>query len=303
MGSVSASDVNNNQTQVLSVNDNEIVSMDNAQEILGDGDSGNFSELITEIGFGGDKELSKKIYTYDSGDTIQINTSGTIDGKGAVIDMAGSNITIFNITNASVTFKNLTFKNANITNYGAAIFLNKANLTLIDCQFLNNSAKRGGAVYSSDSAEIIIRDSIFMNNSAMDEGGAVYLRNIFSNFVFENSRFRNNYVRSNISSSAGSGGAVYIVSSKGSFKNCVFELNHATHTGGAVGLNEVIGTVENCVFNNNFVNITFSSTTSAGGGLYLHNGIQSKILSVFQLPRKVVRQLLALPRYSYFCQQ
>jgi hypothetical protein len=81
MGSVSASDVNNDQTQVLSVNDNEIVSMDNTQEILGDGDSGNFSGLIIEIGSGGDKELSKKIYTYDSGDTIQINTSGTIDGK------------------------------------------------------------------------------------------------------------------------------------------------------------------------------------------------------------------------------
>lgn len=281
MGSVSASDVNNNQTQVLSVNDNEIVSMDNAQEILGDGDSGNFSELITEIGSGGDKELSKKIYTYDSGDTIQINTSGTIDGKGAVIDMAGSNITIFNITNASVTFKNLTFKNANITNYGAAIFSYNSNLTLIGCEFLNNSAKRGGAVYAIDSAEIIIRDSIFMNNSAMDDGGAVYLIGIFSNFVFENSRFRNNYVRSNISSSAGSGGAVYIVSSKGFLKNCVFELNHATHTGGAVGLNDVIGTVENCVFNNNFVNITFSSTSSNGGALYLHNGNNTVINSNF----------------------
>jgi predicted outer membrane repeat protein len=176
----------------------------------------------------------------------------------------------------------LTFKNANITNYGAAIFLNKANLTLIGCEFLNNSAKRGGAIYAIDSAEIIIRDSIFMNNFAMDDGGAVYLIGIFSNFVFENSCFRNNYVRSNISSSAGSGGAVYIVSSKGFLKNCVFELNHATHMGGAVGLNDVIGTVENCVFNNNFVkNITFSSASSNGGALYLHNGNNTVINSNF----------------------
>ena len=77
--------------------------------LLGAGETGTFSQLVTEIGSGGNIVLSKKLYTYDSGSRIQITTNSVIDGNGAVIDMAGSNIQVFDLQKAT-TFKNLTIK-------------------------------------------------------------------------------------------------------------------------------------------------------------------------------------------------
>ncbi len=67
-------------------------------------------------------ELQHDYYTYDTGDTISISVEDSvIDGKGAVIDMAGSNIRAFTVSASGVTIKNLTIKNANYGGSGGAI--------------------------------------------------------------------------------------------------------------------------------------------------------------------------------------
>ena len=110
ISAVSASD-NINETQLTANNGNEILSVTN----------GTYSELITEIGSGGDITLSKDYYKYDSGDTIIITQPGTINGNGAVIDMSGKNMRTLNINTSDVTLFNITFKNMNVDDYDGSI--------------------------------------------------------------------------------------------------------------------------------------------------------------------------------------
>ena len=60
-------------------------------QILSEGE-GTYNDLRNEIGSGGDKNLTKSYYRYTGGDAIEITISGVINGNGAVIDMAESNI-------------------------------------------------------------------------------------------------------------------------------------------------------------------------------------------------------------------
>ena len=67
LGSVNA--VDDNETYLLANNNGE----------------GSFQDLETEIGDGGNVIFSKSRYSVDSGNTISITQSGTIDGNGTVI--------------------------------------------------------------------------------------------------------------------------------------------------------------------------------------------------------------------------
>lgn len=90
-------------------------------QMLSEGE-GTYNDLRDEIGSGGDINLTKSYYLYDGGDTINITTSGVINGNGAVIDMDGSG-RAFYVKTTHVTFKNLTIKNANCNrDSGAAIY-------------------------------------------------------------------------------------------------------------------------------------------------------------------------------------
>ena len=80
-----------------------------------------FSDLRNDIGSGGDKTLTYDYYKYESGDPIEISTSGVIDGNGAIIDMEGATIShVFNISADNVTIKNLSI--INYTGTGDAIY-------------------------------------------------------------------------------------------------------------------------------------------------------------------------------------
>ena len=82
---------------------------------------GTYSGLVEEITSGGDKTLSHNYYKYDSGLTIEITSSGVIDGNGAIIDMEGANIShVFYISADNVTIKNLSI--INYTGTGDAIY-------------------------------------------------------------------------------------------------------------------------------------------------------------------------------------
>ena len=80
-----------------------------------------FYDLRNEIESGGNKILQYDYYKYESGDPIEISTSGVIDGNGAIIDMEGATIShVFNISADNVTIKNLSI--INYTGTGDAIY-------------------------------------------------------------------------------------------------------------------------------------------------------------------------------------
>lgn len=251
MSSLSAAD---NETQILDMKDNS--------------NEGTFSDLAVEIASGGDINLTKSSYTYDSGSTIQINKKGTIDGKGAIIDMAGSDIGVFNVNVEGVTLKNLTIKNTfanatifsqnflnvencnfinNSASYGGALSLLGGG-NVLNCNFISNSADVGGALYAQSGS---ISGCNFTDNSAVNHAGAVFL---FRGSV-ENCGFVNN-------SASGYGGAAYITSANVS--GCNFTANHVnSEYGGALFLND--GEIIYCNFNEN-------SALDHGGAVYINLG-------------------------------
>ena len=210
-------------------------------------DTSTYSQLCDEIASGGDKNLSFKYYTYDNGSTISITASGVIDGRGAVIDMAGSDIRAFNVNTSGVTFKNLTIKNACYEGEGGAIFFNSSG-TIENCNFINNTIdNRGGAVYFSGDGTV--ENCNFINNTAYS-GGAICFST--SGDVL-NSNFNNNKATN------ATGGAFYIRNS-GTVENCNFTDNSAS-SGGAIRFGS-FGDVKNC----NFIN---SLATDGWGGAIL----------------------------------
>ena len=91
---------------------------------------GTYYDIIDEIGAGGNRHLERSYYSYTGGDTIEITASGVINGNGAVIDMAGSNIRAFTVTASGVTIKNLTIKNANYGGNGGAIYFSNSGTVI-----------------------------------------------------------------------------------------------------------------------------------------------------------------------------
>ncbi|WP_407432548.1 right-handed parallel beta-helix repeat-containing protein, partial [Methanobrevibacter sp.] len=248
IGSVSATDINTNDTQTVSASGNdEILSVGNDVDILGAGEY-NYTYLRQQINSGGDITLIKGNYTYADGDgeTIEITNSGVIDGNGAVIDMAGLGHRAFYVTASGVTIKNLTIKNANYNGDGGAIYFSQSG-TVENCNFTANQATGD---YSWGGAVFFLRDGSvtncnFTNNKATGSnslGGAVYM---YSGSV-TNCNFTGN--------TATLGGAVFFVNN-GNVTNCNFTGNNAT-TGSAIYFytTSATKTVSNSIFLNNRAN-------------------------------------------------
>jgi uncharacterized repeat protein (TIGR01451 family) len=106
-----ASEENNTLTQA---NDDESVSAKIDSEIL-TADEGTYRDVITEIGSGGDINLTKCYYTYTGGGTIVSTVPGIINSNGAVIDMNKSSIHAFKVNTSGATIKNQTLKNVKYT--------------------------------------------------------------------------------------------------------------------------------------------------------------------------------------------
>ena len=138
-------------------------------------DTGTYSGLAEEIGHGENIELKQDYYTYDSGAFIDIkDDNSVIDGKGAVIDMAGSYVRAFYVSGSGVIIKNLTIKNSKYKfNRGGAIYFNYPG-TVTNCNFVNNSASIGGAIYSLQWATTA-DTCIFKRNSGDNVNTVIYL--------------------------------------------------------------------------------------------------------------------------------
>ena len=216
----------------------ETVSAETDSEILTDGQY-TYSNLREQIGSGGNINLTKGTYTYNNdGDTIEISTSGVINGNGAVIDMTESTIRAFTVSASGVTIKNLTIINANYNGDGGAIYFSSSG-TVTNCNFTNNSATYDGGAIRMNSGTVT--NCNFINNKQtgrLSVGGAVYFLN---NGEVTNCNFTNN-------TASGSGGAVFF-KSNGEVTNCNFTGNTASGDGGAVWIYS--GTVTNCNFSNN----------------------------------------------------
>ena len=257
------------------IDNNESVSVETNSEILSE-DIGNYSGLADEISQGGNVELKHKYYKYDDYGYIEITEGNrVIDGKGAIIDMAGSTYShAFYVSASDVIIKNLTIKNVNefcavyfvrngeVTNcnftnnhasYGGAIQFASTG-TVSYCNFTNNSAYYGGAVYFEGTGNV--SNCNFVNNTAESNGGAIWMSTgtvLYCNFT---------------NNSAYYGGAVYFdKSSTGNVSNCNFIDNKANGDSGCWGgaVYMYLGCVENCNFTNN-------SARYGGAVYFLRNG-------------------------------
>jgi len=148
---------------------------------------------------------------------------------------------------------------------GGAIFLrSKYNCTISNCVFRNcSSDKEAGALYIqySNSMRGFIVNTTFINNVAkgidknVNGGGAVQIKDVNSEVLFDNVTFINN--------TANKGGAVSflhnIMNGRVVFTGCNFDGNEATEDGGAVQIN-------NTRFPVLFDNVTFRNNTANKGG-------------------------------------
>ncbi|WP_296876590.1 right-handed parallel beta-helix repeat-containing protein, partial [uncultured Methanobrevibacter sp.] len=284
-------------------NDNMLTQTEDA-EILTSGE-GSYSDLRNDINSGGNLTKSHYRYNDGDGDTIEINTPGVINGNGAVIDMAGSNIRTFYVSASGVTIKNLTIINANYNGDGGAIYFSSSATsgTVSNCNFTDNSATYyGGAVYLSGTGNVTncnftgntannggairmysgtVSNCNFTGNTATSQGGAIRFGSTGAvtncNFVNDSASskggavyFLNTGTVANCTfvnnSATGDGGAVYFYST-GTVTNCTFAGNNATH-GGAVYFYDK-GSVSNCNFINN--KATGTGHYDGGGAVYFYN--------------------------------
>lgn len=237
----------------LQANNDNTAGAETDSEIFGAG-NGTYNDLRNDIGSGGDKTLTKSYYrwTDSSSGSIEITTSGVINGNGAVIDMAGSPVRAFYVTCDGVTLKNLTIKNANYFESGGAIQFTKSG-TLENCNFINNRAtgnSGGGALWFGGQGTV--KNCNFINNAA-NNGGAVQFTNTGT---LENCNFTSN-------SAIHAGGAVYF-DDQGTVINCNFVNNAANEYGGAIMFLSSC-TVENCNVINNTANNGGAISASSGG--------------------------------------
>ena len=290
-------------------NDEELILEDNDVKELGAGEY-NYTDLRNQIGTGGDINLVKGNYYYvdGDGDTIEISTSGVIDGNGAVIDMAGSAIRAFKVNTSGVTIKNMTLKNANYAGIGGAIYFSGEGI-VTDCNFVNDSAYAGGALSFGQSGTV--KNCNFTDNKATSRdilvvpavGGAIYfdLTGTVENCNFTNnnatyyggavySRNQCNVTNCNFTSNTANLGGAVCFDETGNVSNCNFAGNTATDSGGAVySWNQC--NVTNCNFTNNnasnlggaiviysasvencnFTNNQATGDDSEGGAIYFHS--------------------------------
>jgi predicted outer membrane repeat protein len=264
----SASAADSNATNVLSIdesanianNDTNILSVDNNGNILKE-KTGSYSELVTNITnaqiSGNEVTLEKNcIYTFDSGNTIEINKTGfKVKGNGAIIDMASSNITVFKITADNVIINNLTIKNTKSNDDGGAIYWIGHYGTVSECTFTNNTANNGGAIgWYGDNGTV--SDCTFTNNTAKSNGGALY---------FSNS---GNVTTCNFTgNTATNSGAIHIDGSVSGNLGGIFINNKASNSGGAIGMySPIYGNLRGIFINNTANNkggaISNTETTS-----------------------------------------
>ena len=240
-------------TTITYANNVESVSGKIDSAVMG-ADTGTYSGLSEEIGHGGNIELKHAYYTYDTGENIEITVDNSvIDGKGAVIDMAGSYVRAFYVSGSGVIIKNLTIKNSKYKfNRGGAIYFNYPG-TVTNCNFTDNDVFNGGAIWFSNTGNVT--NCNFINNHAYADGGAIYCSDMLN---IKNCLFDSNQVKG--SKFQCYGGAIRAKSTM--VDNSTFINNCAEDYGGAIYADSLTFANTPCYFIGNV------AKDNQGGAIY-----------------------------------
>ena len=145
-------------------------------------------------------------------------------------------------------------KNCNIseTEQNSAVILEgHPSATFSDCDFLNNHGNNGGAIYVSEIYDgCKIEDCRFLNNEASGNGGAAIAPSSFDGCTFIGNKAR------------GNGGAIYFPEQEWRLNEVMCQQNSAAGCGGAVYSQESsIGKIVDSIFREN-------TADSDGGAVY-----------------------------------
>jgi predicted outer membrane repeat protein len=211
ISSVSATDLNSNDTSVETYAEDTVISTD-----VG---TGSFSDLRSAIYSSNDIRLTGDI-TNNNEQQIVISPykNITINGNGHTIN--GNNVgRIFIIyPTAELTLKNVKLINGNLPptlsqDFDGGAILNMGTLTIENCEFNNNYARDGGAIACDKDAVTTIKGTnTFYKNSAWQDGGAIVNGGGSTLFITGKNTFDSNnaYYKGSaaISIDEGKGGAI-----------------------------------------------------------------------------------------------
>ena len=152
-----------------------------------------YQDFMNQVRSGGAVTLQKALYKYNgAGEQITIMSDLTLDGDGSILDMSGSDFSIFYsvAVGKTITIKNLIIKNAK-SSTSSPFNIEKGSFIIENCIVENCSGKGGGAFRLYDSqGEHVIRNCTFVNNHATGEGGVFYFQG--AKPTIENCAFFNN---------------------------------------------------------------------------------------------------------------
>ncbi len=174
----------------------------------------------------------------------------TIQGLGAgvtVLDGGGSYYLLGLTEGRGVVIRDITFQNAFEVTYGAGLYFEYVEATVIDCEFLSNSADYGAGLTADTESVIHVVGSLFEGNEA-DYGAALVAKNDASVTV-TNSRFEDNSA-TNFRSGYG-GAAVYNYGGVVNISNSTFVDNDTASTGAGVMVYDGPTTITNSTFTAN----------------------------------------------------
>ena len=272
VSAVSAAD--NVTSDVVSVEEDQVIEQTEIEEIISTTDNGTFTALQKKIdnAEAGSTIILENDYLYDDGfdiEGISISKELTIHGNGHSID-ALKKSRIFKIIAGNIVLTDLTLKNG-YSDRGGAIYVSGGYSNYVfDCNFADNSANYGGAIYFNTASNGDKFLGVFINNSAED-GGAIVFHSGLQNAIF-NGSFYNNIASE-------SGGAISI---SGDCSNSIFdgyfENNNAKEAGGAFYLSLLSGSVKNTKFIGIFVN---NNAGDIGGAIYVPSGYYNEFSGTF----------------------
>ena len=245
IGAVSAADEN------ITESDNDILSIDSADENVIEKSAGDFSELtdlVNQTASGKTLYLDKD-YVRNDNTRITISKSITIDGKDHTIDANKKPESVFYVTNCNVILKNINFIN------GASLFIynDDGRCSVYDCSFIDSSENTGITYVNAHNCYFENCSSTWSVISSGDAYNCSFI-NCYSKYSGGAISFGDAYNCSFTDCNSGNygGGAI----SAGNAYNCSFTDCYAGgYGGGAI--------YSGCAYNCTFKNCTSEYTSAA----------------------------------------
>src|SRR5688572_12251465 len=158
------------------------------------------------------------------------------------------------LVSATLTISNCTLAD-NRGVFGGAIYNEDSTLTINRCTLARNAAAQGGGI-ANDGARLTVNDSTLTGNSAGDGGGVFSVNTVA--MTINNSTLEGN-------SGTSTGGGIHLVTGQ-------LNLNNSTLAGNSAGNGGAIIHGPSTVLRINNSTLAGNSATNAGGGIYNNQG-------------------------------